>query len=312
MNSCRRERSSRSAASLVLLSFRTRNRSRLLPSAPMTNQVAEKVLDSLYRVVVPLPRNPLKEVNCYVLAEDDRWLVIDTGMNRPECREVLTAGLDEIGVDLEKTDFLATHLHADHHGLIPELLRPGRTASMGAIDAASMGRAHGGWSENSPMGGVPQAQRLSARGTRRVLQAPSRRPLQRPDDRVPTAGRGRRDRDRRLSTGGHRHAGSHVRPHLALRPGQTPVHRRRPHPGRHHAQHPGLGRRPRPPWASTSTASPRSRRSTSTSACQATGVSSTTSRAAAGNSANTTRSAAGKSSTSSAGTAAATPTRPRR
>ena len=118
----------------------------------MTNQVAEKVLDSLYRVVVPLPRNPLKEVNCYVLAEDDRWLVIDTGMNRPECREVMTAGLDEIGVDLQKTDFLATHLHADHHGLIPDLLRPGRTASMGAIDAAAMGRAHGGWSEDSPMG----------------------------------------------------------------------------------------------------------------------------------------------------------------
>ena len=118
----------------------------------MTYQVAEKVLDSLYRVVVPLPRNPLKEVNSYVLVEDDRFLVIDTGMNRPECREVLTAGLDEIGVDLEKTDFLATHLHADHHGLIPELLRPGRTASMGAIDAAAMGRAHGGWSENSPMG----------------------------------------------------------------------------------------------------------------------------------------------------------------
>ena len=118
----------------------------------MINQVAEKVLDSLYRVVVPLPRNPLREVNSYVLTGDDRWLVIDTGMNRPECREALTAGLDEIGVDLEKTDFLATHLHADHHGLIPELLRPGRTASMGAIDAASMGRAHGGWSEASPMG----------------------------------------------------------------------------------------------------------------------------------------------------------------
>ncbi len=118
----------------------------------MTKQVAEQVLDSLYRIVVPLPGNPLKEVNCYVLAEDDRWLIIDTGMNRPECREVLTAGLDEIGVDLARTDFLATHLHADHHGLIPDLLQPGRTASMGRTDAEAMGRAHGGWSENSPMG----------------------------------------------------------------------------------------------------------------------------------------------------------------
>jgi glyoxylase-like metal-dependent hydrolase (beta-lactamase superfamily II) len=72
----------------------------------------EKVLPGLHRVVVPLPGNPLKEINSYVLTSGDRNPIIDTGMKRPECQEVLEAGLDEIGVDLERTDFISTHLHA--------------------------------------------------------------------------------------------------------------------------------------------------------------------------------------------------------
>jgi glyoxylase-like metal-dependent hydrolase (beta-lactamase superfamily II) len=113
--------------------------------------MAEEVLQSIYRVVVPLPGSPLKEVNSYVITAADRNLVIDTGMNRPECLVALEAGLAEIGVDLDRTDFLATHLHADHHGLIPTLLRHGRRAFMGAIDAGHM--RHGmGWSTDSPMG----------------------------------------------------------------------------------------------------------------------------------------------------------------
>jgi glyoxylase-like metal-dependent hydrolase (beta-lactamase superfamily II) len=98
----------------------------------------EKILPGLHRVVVPLPGNPLKEINSYVLTSSDRNLIIDTGMKRPECQEVLEAGLDEIGVDLERTDFISTHLHADHAGLISTLLRSGSRAFMGTLDAQVM------------------------------------------------------------------------------------------------------------------------------------------------------------------------------
>lgn len=101
----------------------------------------EKILAGLHRVVVPLPGNPLKEINSYVLTSSDRNLVIDTGMKRPECQEVLEAGLEELGVDLERTDFIATHLHADHAGLISTLMRSGSRAFMGALDAKVMGIA---------------------------------------------------------------------------------------------------------------------------------------------------------------------------
>jgi glyoxylase-like metal-dependent hydrolase (beta-lactamase superfamily II) len=100
--------------------------------------MVEKILAGLHRVVVPLPGNPLKEINSYVLTSSDRNLIIDTGMKRPECQEVLEASLAELGVDLERTDFIATHLHADHAGLISTLIRSGSRAFMGELDAEVM------------------------------------------------------------------------------------------------------------------------------------------------------------------------------
>lgn len=114
--------------------------------------MVEEIYPSLFRIVVPLPNSPLKEVNSYVLTARDRNLIIDTGMNRPECREALVAGLDDIGIDLEKTDFIATHLHHDHHGLIPEIIHEGRRAYMGAVDAAALSGGFRGWEKGSPMG----------------------------------------------------------------------------------------------------------------------------------------------------------------
>jgi glyoxylase-like metal-dependent hydrolase (beta-lactamase superfamily II) len=114
--------------------------------------MTEEILPRLHRIVVPLPGNPLKEINSYVLTSDDRNLIVDTGMNRPECREVLEAGLEEIGVDLERTDFIATHLHADHQGLISTLLRDGSRAFMGEADAESMKIFFDPRSTDSPMG----------------------------------------------------------------------------------------------------------------------------------------------------------------
>ena len=114
--------------------------------------MAEEILPDLYRVVVPLPDNPLKEINSYIIPSSERSLVIDTGMNREECRLTLEAGLDEIGIDLERTDFFATHLHADHQGLIPTLMRSGSRAYMGERDVESMNVDADAWSKGGAMG----------------------------------------------------------------------------------------------------------------------------------------------------------------
>ena len=94
----------------------------------------EEILPGLYRIIVPLPRNPLKEINSYIFTSDDRNLILDTGMNRPECIEVLNAGLAEIGLDMDRTDFFVTHLHADHLGLVSTLIKEGGKIFMGEGD----------------------------------------------------------------------------------------------------------------------------------------------------------------------------------
>lgn len=74
-----------------------------------------KVAENLYRKTVPLPNNPLREINAYIIT-GERTLLIDTGFNRPECEEALRSAFRELGV-LE-TDLFVTHLHSDHCGLI--------------------------------------------------------------------------------------------------------------------------------------------------------------------------------------------------
>ncbi len=77
----------------------------------------EEILPGLYRIEVPLPRSPLKYLNSYVIRGDGRYLIVDTGMNRPECLEALTAGLNKLSVDLNRADIFITHVHSDHAGL---------------------------------------------------------------------------------------------------------------------------------------------------------------------------------------------------
>jgi glyoxylase-like metal-dependent hydrolase (beta-lactamase superfamily II) len=79
--------------------------------------VVELVAPALYRIEVPLPGNPLKSINSYLI-KGNRNLIVDTGMQRPECQDALQAGLNELEVDLGRTDFFITHLHADHLGLV--------------------------------------------------------------------------------------------------------------------------------------------------------------------------------------------------
>jgi hypothetical protein len=47
--------------------------------------MAEEIFPNLFREEIPLPQNPLKAINSYVIKDAGRFLMIDTGMNRPEC-----------------------------------------------------------------------------------------------------------------------------------------------------------------------------------------------------------------------------------
>jgi glyoxylase-like metal-dependent hydrolase (beta-lactamase superfamily II) len=98
--------------------------------------MAEQILPGIYRIEIPLPGSPLKALNAYVLKSPDRFLIIDTGWNRDECLRSMLSGLQELKVNLSKTDFFITHLHADHIGLVEKLMLGTSKVYLGEIDAS--------------------------------------------------------------------------------------------------------------------------------------------------------------------------------
>lgn len=108
--------------------------------------MAEQIAEGLYRLDIPLPGNPLKNLNSYLLT-GERNLLIDTGFRLDACREAMERQLRELGVDLERTDLFLTHLHTDHTGLAGELHRPGCRVYIGVLDGPLMeaGRGQARW-----------------------------------------------------------------------------------------------------------------------------------------------------------------------
>ena len=98
--------------------------------------MTEEILPNLYRTEIPLPQNPLKALNSYLIKGDGRFLIIDTGMNREECMSVMSDSLKQLGVDLKRTDFFITHLHADHLGLVSSLTTDTSTIYFNQPDAS--------------------------------------------------------------------------------------------------------------------------------------------------------------------------------
>lgn len=102
--------------------------------------MVQELLPGLFKIDVPIPNNPLKSLNCYVVESGGEYLVIDTGFNREECFEALAGGLKEVGVNLKKTKVLITHMHADHCGLVAHLIKEGARAYCSLEDATVINR----------------------------------------------------------------------------------------------------------------------------------------------------------------------------
>jgi len=81
----------------------------------------KEILPNLYKIEIPLPNSPLKALNSYLIKSQGRSLIIDTGIDRNECRHAMLSSLRRLDVNLEKTDFFITHLHADHLGMVSDL-----------------------------------------------------------------------------------------------------------------------------------------------------------------------------------------------
>jgi glyoxylase-like metal-dependent hydrolase (beta-lactamase superfamily II) len=110
--------------------------------------MVEEILPGLFRIEIPLPQNPLKSLNSYVVISEKRNLIVDTGFNRKECEDAMMAGLDELGIDLNKTDIFITHLHADHFGLVSKLASENSAVYFNRFDIEALTDGEGGWEES--------------------------------------------------------------------------------------------------------------------------------------------------------------------
>lgn len=96
--------------------------------------MAQEIRKNIYQIRVPLPNNPLRELNSYWIRGENSSLLIDAGFRLPECRQVLLEELEALGVDRGTMDVFGTHIHSDHIGLASEVVGEGRKIFLGRGD----------------------------------------------------------------------------------------------------------------------------------------------------------------------------------
>ena len=96
--------------------------------------MAQKICDDLWRLDIPLPGSPLKNLNSYLIKGEERSLLIDTGFHWEPCLKALEEELDYLNIDRDKMDVFLTHLHSDHAGLAAEMKRTGNRIYISSVD----------------------------------------------------------------------------------------------------------------------------------------------------------------------------------
>jgi glyoxylase-like metal-dependent hydrolase (beta-lactamase superfamily II) len=87
-----------------------------------------------------LPNDGLRAVNVYAVTGPDGPVLVDSGWAVADARDLLQAGLQEIGAELGDVQrFLVTHMHRDHYSQAVHLRREfGTTVALGAEERWSL------------------------------------------------------------------------------------------------------------------------------------------------------------------------------
>ena len=101
----------------------------------------QEVAEGVFRIGVPLPNNPLRELNSYLI-EGDRPLLVDVGFDLDACEDALREGLATLGHSFDDVDLLFTHSHPDHCGAVSRVHRPGMTVYAGFPDFFGVAREY--------------------------------------------------------------------------------------------------------------------------------------------------------------------------
>jgi glyoxylase-like metal-dependent hydrolase (beta-lactamase superfamily II) len=97
-------------------------------------QSMREVYKNIYLKELPLPNNPLKYLNVYIIKGHEKTMIIDTGFNREDTKEEVLKVFKDLNIKPENTILFLTHLHSDHTGLATYLEKMGVTIYMSKVD----------------------------------------------------------------------------------------------------------------------------------------------------------------------------------
>lgn len=80
------------------------------------------VADDILGLRLPMPP-PLEWVNCYFLRDKTGWMMVDSGYDTPESREILDIMIENHLQGLPVTGVIVTHYHPDHAGQAGRICR---------------------------------------------------------------------------------------------------------------------------------------------------------------------------------------------
>lgn len=93
-----------------------------------------EVYKNIYLKELPLPNNPLKSLNFYIIKGQEKSMIIDTGFNREDTKEEIMKTFKELELKPENTILFLTHLHSDHTGLASYFEEMGLTIYLSKLD----------------------------------------------------------------------------------------------------------------------------------------------------------------------------------
>ncbi len=81
-----------------------------------------EIIKNVHQLKIPIPNNPLENINAYLINTPQGSLLIDTGWNTQAAFQSLKTQVESTGVTLADIHYIAiTHIHPDHYGLVGRL-----------------------------------------------------------------------------------------------------------------------------------------------------------------------------------------------
>lgn len=81
-----------------------------------------EIAENIFQMRIPIPDNPLGNINAYLIRTEEGSILVDTGWNTDDAFNSLRTQMKTYGVNFSDLKYIfITHIHPDHYGLVGRL-----------------------------------------------------------------------------------------------------------------------------------------------------------------------------------------------